>query len=60
MRTRADIETEPRRISNDFNQRRRIAQSKVDALSGNRMNAMRCVADQGKAARNEIERNDDV
>ena len=49
MRAIAEIEAKARRIGQNLDQRRRIAQRQIDALSGDRMHAVRRIADEREA-----------
>ena len=60
MRAIAQVEAETRRISENLDQRRRIAQRQIDTLPGNRMNAVRRIADKREAAGDQPARQFDV
>src|SRR5271156_4396182 len=45
----ADVEAEARRIEHDFRQRRHILEAEIEALTRDRMNAVRAVAGERKA-----------
>ena len=56
MRAVAEIETEPSRIDQNFDHRRRIAQREIDALSGDRMHAVRGIPDERETVRDQLAR----
>ena len=53
---RADIAAQPRRIQQDFRQRRRVFQAQIQALPGDGMNAMGAIARQRKTRPHKVAR----
>ena len=50
----AEVETQPSTLNQHLGQRRNIAEAKVQPLSRDRMDRMRCVADQREALRGDL------
>ena len=53
-RERADIETEPIGVDDGLGERRDILEAEIEALAGNRMDAMRGIAGEREARRDEV------